>query len=63
MKRLQSYGIDYRNFVITKTIQLIERILTGVKEFYEKKEIILADKRFLRYIEELKQYEIKCEIT
>jgi len=63
MKRLEVYGIDYRNLTITKTVQLIGRILTGIKDIDEKKEIILADRRFLKFKDDLKHYEINCLVT
>ena len=61
MQRLRSRGIDERDFVVMKTVQLIGRVIRTAEKPSQMPEIVLIDRRFRQFEEELRNYEI--EIT
>jgi hypothetical protein len=61
MQRLRSRGIEERDFVVMKTVQLIGRVIRTAERPSQMPEIVLIDRRFRQFEEELRNYEI--EIT
>jgi hypothetical protein len=59
MQRLRSRGIDERDFVVMKTVQLIGRVIRTAERPSQMPEIILVDKRFRLIESELMNYEIE----
>jgi hypothetical protein len=59
MQRLRSRGIDERDFVVMKTVQLIGRVIRTAEKPSQMPEIILVDKRFRLIESELMNYEIE----
>jgi hypothetical protein len=61
MMRLRGRGVDERDFVVMKTVQLIGRVIRTAERPSQMPEIVLIDRRFRQFEEELRNYEI--EIT
>jgi len=59
MQRLRSRGIEERDFVVMKTVQLIGRVTRTAERPSQMPEIILVDKRFRLIESELMSYEIE----
>ena len=59
MQRLRSRGIEERDFVVMKTVQLIGRVIRTAERPSQMPEIILVDKRFRLIESELMNYEIE----
>jgi hypothetical protein len=59
MQRLRSRGIEERDFVVMKTVQLIGRVIRTAEKPSQMPEIILMDKRFRLIESELMNYEIE----
>jgi len=59
MMRLKSRGIDEKNLVIAKTVQLIGRIIRSAERPSQMPEIVLMDRRFNTIRDELDNYEIE----
>jgi len=59
MARLRSRGIEERDFVVMKTVQLIGRVIRTAERPSQMPEIILVDKRFRLIESELMSYEIE----
>jgi hypothetical protein len=59
MQRLRSRGIDERNFVVMKTVQLIGRVIRTAERPSQMPEIVLIDRRFNTIRDELANYEIE----
>jgi hypothetical protein len=59
MARLRSRGIEERDFVVMKTVQLIGRVIRTAEKPSQMPEIILVDRRFNTIRDELANYEIE----
>jgi len=59
MQRLRSRGIEERDFVVMKTVQLIGRVIRTTEKPSQMPEIILIDRRFRLIESELMNYEIE----
>jgi len=59
MQRLRSRGIDERDFVVMKTVQLIGRVIRTAEKPSQMPEIVLMDRRFNTIRDELANYEIE----
>jgi len=59
MQRLRSRGIDERDFVVMKTVQLIGRVIRTAEKPSQMPEIVLIDRRFNTIRDELTNYEIE----
>jgi len=59
MQRLRSRGIEERDFVVMKTVQLIGRVIRTAERPSQMPEIILVDRRFNTIRDELANYEIE----
>jgi hypothetical protein len=59
MQRLRSRGIDERDFVVMKTVQLIGRVIRTAERPSQMPEIVLIDRRFNTIRDELANYEIE----
>jgi hypothetical protein len=59
MQRLRSRGIDERDFVVMKTVQLIGRVIRTAERPSQMPEIVLMDRRFNTIRDELANYEIE----
>jgi len=59
MMRLKSRGIDEKNLVVVKTVQLIGRIIRSAERPSQMPEIVLIDRRFNTIRNELANYEIE----
>jgi len=59
MMRLKSRGIDEKNLVVVKTVQLIGRIIRSAERPSQMPEVILVDRRFKLIESELMNYEIE----
>jgi hypothetical protein len=59
MQRLRSRGIDERDFVVMKTVQLIGRVIRTAEKPSQMPEIVLIDRRFNTIRDELANYEIE----
>jgi hypothetical protein len=59
MQRLRSRGIDERDFITMKTVQLIGRVVRTADKPEKMPEIILIDRRFNAIRDELANYEIE----
>jgi hypothetical protein len=59
MQRLRSRGIEERDFVVMKTVQLIGRVIRTAEKPSQMPEVILVDKRFRLIESELMNYEIE----
>ena len=62
MLRLRSKGINERDFIITKTIQIIGRAFRSSEPPPRMPEVYLVDKRFLQIKDELQKYEIQAQL-
>jgi len=62
MLRLRSKGINERDFIITKTIQIIGRAFRSSEPPPRMPEVYLVDKRFLQIKDELQNYEIQAQL-
>ena len=60
MQRLRSRGIEERDFVVMKTVQLIGRVIRTAEKPSQMPEIVLIDRRFRQFEEELRNYEIQA---
>jgi hypothetical protein len=60
MQRLRGRGIEERDFVVMKTVQLIGRVVRTADKPEKMPEIILVDKRFRLIESELMNYEIEA---
>jgi hypothetical protein len=60
MLRLRSKGINERDFIIIKTIQIIGRAFRSSEPPPRMPEVYLVDKRFLQINDELQKYEIQA---
>jgi hypothetical protein len=59
MQRLRSRGIDERDFITMKTVQLIGRVIRTAERPSQMPEIVLMDRRFNTIRDELANYEIE----
>jgi len=59
MQRLRSRGIEERDFVVMKTVQLIGRVIRIAERPSQMPEIVLMDRRFNTVRDELANYEIE----
>jgi hypothetical protein len=59
MQRLRSRGIEERDFVVMKTVQLIGRVIRTAERPSQMPEIVLMDRRFNTIRDELDNYEIE----
>ena len=59
MQRLRSRGIEERDFVVMKTVQLIGRVIRTAERPSQMPEIVLIDRRFNTIRDELANYEIE----
>jgi len=59
MQRLRSRGIEERDFVVMKTVQLIGRVIRTAEKPSQMPEIVLMDRRFNTIRDELANYEIE----
>jgi len=59
MQRLRSRGIEERDFVVMKTVQLIGRVIRTAERPSQMPEIVLMDRRFNTIRDELANYEIE----
>jgi hypothetical protein len=59
MQRLRARGVDERDFITMKTVQLIGRVTRTAERPSQMPEIILVDKRFRLIESELMNYEIE----
>jgi hypothetical protein len=59
MQRLRGRGIDERDFVVMKTVQLIGRVIRTAEKPSQMPEIVLMDRRFNTIRDELANYEIE----
>jgi hypothetical protein len=59
MMRLRGRGIDERDFVVMKTVQLIGRVIRTAERPSQMPEIVLMDRRFNTIRDELANYEIE----
>jgi Rad3-related DNA helicase len=59
MQRLRARGVDERDFITMKTVQLIGRVIRTAERPSQMPEIILVDKRFRLIESELMNYEIE----
>jgi hypothetical protein len=59
MQRLRSRGVEERDFVTMKVVQLIGRVVRTAERPSQMPEIILVDRRFRQFEEELRSYEIE----
>ena len=59
MQRLRSRGINERDFVVMKTVQLIGRVIRTAEKPSQMPEIVLIDRRFRLIESELMNYEIE----
>jgi len=59
MQRLRGRGIEERDFVVMKTVQLIGRVIRTAEKPSQMPEIILVDRRFNTIRDELANYEIE----
>jgi hypothetical protein len=59
MQRLRSRGIEERDFVVMKTVQLIGRVIRTAEKPSQMPEIVLMDRRFNTIRDELDNYEIE----
>jgi len=59
MQRLRSRGIEERDFVVMKTVQLIGRVIRTAERPSQMPEIVLMDRRFNAIRDELMNYEIE----
>jgi Rad3-related DNA helicase len=59
MQRLRSRGIEERDFVVMKTVQLIGRVTRTAEKPSQMPEIVLMDRRFNTIRDELANYEIE----
>jgi len=59
MQRLRSRGIEERDFVVMKTVQLIGRVIRTAEKPSQMPEIVLIDRRFRLIESELMNYEIE----
>jgi Rad3-related DNA helicase len=59
MQRLRARGVDERDFITMKTVQLIGRVIRTAERPSQMPEIILVDKRFRLIESELMSYEIE----
>jgi len=62
MLRLRSKGINERDFIIIKTIQIIGRAFRSSEPPPRMPEVYLVDKRFLQIKDELQKYEIQAQL-
>jgi len=59
MARLRSRGVEEKDFVVMKTVQLIGRVVRTASKPEKMPEIVLIDRRFRQFEEELRNYEIE----
>jgi hypothetical protein len=59
MQRLRSRGIEEKDFVVMKTVQLIGRVIRTAEKPSQMPEIVLMDRRFNTIRDELANYEIE----
>jgi len=59
MQRLRSRGIEEKDFVVMKTVQLIGRVIRTAEKPSQMPEIVLIDRRFNTIRDELTNYEIE----
>ena len=59
MQRLRARGVDERDFIVMKVVQLIGRVVRTAEKPSQMPEIILVDRRFRQFEEELRSYEIE----
>jgi hypothetical protein len=59
MARLRSRGIEEKDFVVMKTVQLIGRVIRTAERPSQMPEIVLIDRRFNTIRDELDNYEIE----
>jgi len=59
MQRLRSRGVEERDFVVMKTVQLIGRVIRTAEKPSQMPEIVLMDRRFKTISDELANYEIE----
>ena len=59
MQRLRSRGIEERDFVVMKTVQMIGRVIRTAEKPSQMPEIVLIDRRFNTIRDELANYEIE----
>ena len=59
MQRLRSRGIEEKDFVVMKTVQLIGRVIRIAERPSQMPEIVLMDRRFNTVRDELANYEIE----
>jgi len=59
MQRLRGRGVNERDFVVMKTVQLIGRVIRTAEKPSQMPEIVLMDRRFKTISDELANYEIE----
>jgi hypothetical protein len=59
MQRLRSRGIEEKDFIVMKTVQLIGRVIRTAEKPSQMPEIVLIDRRFNTIRDELANYEIE----
>jgi Rad3-related DNA helicase len=59
MARLRSRGIEEKDFVVMKVVQLIGRVIRTAEKPSQMPEIVLMDRRFNTIRDELANYEIE----